>query len=158
GQRLVTREGDLWRWDGFTAAAEGVTPSARRLAERNRLSSIEVEELRVEAAADAAARTEQEAAAALARAQKDEQRLRQLWREAQSTLAKTRDAVTAIERAGRETESNLASVAGARARAEQDLVLTREALGAAETALAAFAASIDLEPALAGAQAHSANQ
>ena len=23
GQRLVSREGDVWRWDGFTAAADG---------------------------------------------------------------------------------------------------------------------------------------
>ena len=26
GQRLVSREGDLWRWDGFAAAAEAPTP------------------------------------------------------------------------------------------------------------------------------------
>ncbi len=40
GQRLVTREGDLWRWDGFSAAADGATPAAQRLAERNRLTSL----------------------------------------------------------------------------------------------------------------------
>jgi chromosome segregation protein len=28
GQRLVSLEGDLWRWDGFVAAAGGVTPAA----------------------------------------------------------------------------------------------------------------------------------
>ena len=32
GQRLVSREGDLWRWDGFTTAAEAPSPAARRLA------------------------------------------------------------------------------------------------------------------------------
>src|SRR5262249_28472886 len=37
GQRLVSREGDLWRWDGFVSAAEAPTPAARRLAEKNRL-------------------------------------------------------------------------------------------------------------------------
>ena len=31
GQRLVSREGDLWRWDGFVAAADAPTPAARRL-------------------------------------------------------------------------------------------------------------------------------
>ncbi|MEH3145934.1 MAG: chromosome segregation protein SMC [Methylobacterium frigidaeris] len=40
GQRLVTREGDLFRWDGFTAAAEAASPAARRLAERNRLDGL----------------------------------------------------------------------------------------------------------------------
>ena len=41
GQRLVSREGDLWRWDGFTVAADAPTGAARRLAERNRLQTIE---------------------------------------------------------------------------------------------------------------------
>ncbi len=43
GQRLVSREGDLWRWDGFVAAAEAPTPAARRLAEKNRLGDLERE-------------------------------------------------------------------------------------------------------------------
>ena len=41
GQRLVSREGDLWRWDGFAVAANAPTGAARRLAERNRLAEIE---------------------------------------------------------------------------------------------------------------------
>ena len=43
GQRLVSREGDLWRWDGFAVAANAPTGAARRLAERNRLAEIESE-------------------------------------------------------------------------------------------------------------------
>src|SRR5439155_4320982 len=43
GQRLVSREGDLWRWDGFAAAANAPTAAARRLAQRNRLADIERE-------------------------------------------------------------------------------------------------------------------
>src|SRR5207248_2566983 len=43
GQRLVSREGDLWRWDGFAAAASAQTPAARRLAQRNRLGDLERE-------------------------------------------------------------------------------------------------------------------
>ena len=43
GQRLVTREGDYWRWDGFAAAAHAPTGAARRLAERGRLAAIETE-------------------------------------------------------------------------------------------------------------------
>src|SRR5581483_3683231 len=41
GQRLVSRDGDLWRWDGFAAAAHAPTGAARRLAERGRLETIE---------------------------------------------------------------------------------------------------------------------
>ena len=43
GQRLVSPEGDLWRWDGFAAAAHAPTGAARRLAERARLADIEAE-------------------------------------------------------------------------------------------------------------------
>ena len=39
GQRLVSREGDLWRWDGFVAAAHAPTGAARRLAQRMRRST-----------------------------------------------------------------------------------------------------------------------
>lgn len=53
GQRLVSREGDLWRWDGFVAAAHAPTGAARRLAERARLKDIEseIEQARLDATA-----------------------------------------------------------------------------------------------------------
>jgi len=76
GQRLISPEGDVWRWDGFVAAAHAPTGAARRLAERTRLNEIEAEleqarseaaqkrqhledaesELRIKAAAESAAR------------------------------------------------------------------------------------------------------
>jgi chromosome segregation protein len=75
GQRLVAREGDLWRWDGFAVAANAPTSAARRLAERNRLADVE-DELKVaraevetrraavtQAQAEVAATSEAEAAA-----------------------------------------------------------------------------------------------
>ena len=40
GQRLVSREGDLWRWDGFTSRAGAETAAATRLAQRNRLNDL----------------------------------------------------------------------------------------------------------------------
>src|SRR5438876_377043 len=53
GQRLVSPEGDVWRWDGFVAAAHAPTGAARRLAERARLVDIEneLEQARGDAAA-----------------------------------------------------------------------------------------------------------
>ena len=53
GQRLVSLEGDVWRWDGFVAAAHAPTGAARRLAERARLVDIEteLEQARIDAAA-----------------------------------------------------------------------------------------------------------
>src|SRR6516165_2433099 len=43
GQRLVSPDGDLWRWDGFAVAANAPTGAARRLAGKNRLADIEAE-------------------------------------------------------------------------------------------------------------------
>ncbi len=40
GQRLVTRNGDLWRWDGFMRKAGAKTTAAARLEQRNRLEEI----------------------------------------------------------------------------------------------------------------------
>ena len=41
GQRLVTRDGGLCRWDGYTISAGAPTSAARRLEQRNRLREIE---------------------------------------------------------------------------------------------------------------------
>ena len=43
GQRLVSKEGDFWRWDGFKAAADAPTHAATKLAQRNRLAEIEAQ-------------------------------------------------------------------------------------------------------------------
>ena len=43
GQRLVSREGALWRWDGFTASADAPTAAAQRLAQKNRLAELDAE-------------------------------------------------------------------------------------------------------------------
>ena len=51
GQRLVSRDGDLWRWDGFAADAHAPTGAARRLAQRSRLSDIDGELAAARAAA-----------------------------------------------------------------------------------------------------------
>jgi len=41
GQRLVSKEGDLWRWDGYVATAEAPTAAAMRLEQKNRLQELE---------------------------------------------------------------------------------------------------------------------
>jgi chromosome segregation protein len=43
GARLATREGDLYRWDGFVSRAEAPRPAAVRLAQRTRLAELEDE-------------------------------------------------------------------------------------------------------------------
>ena len=43
GQRLVSTQGALWRWDGFTASADAPTAAAQRLAQKNRLAELDAE-------------------------------------------------------------------------------------------------------------------
>lgn len=43
GQRLVSRDGALWRWDGYTVSIDAVTAAATRLEKRNRLKELRSE-------------------------------------------------------------------------------------------------------------------
>ena len=50
GQRLVTVEGDLWRWDGYRAWAEDApSAAALRLEQLNKLEALKQEMERVSA-------------------------------------------------------------------------------------------------------------
>jgi chromosome segregation protein len=101
GQRLVSREGDLWRWDGFTAKAEAPGPAARRLAERNRLTDLERDAAAARTRRDDAREAMDRAIRALKSAQEDEQRAR----DAARRLQLSRDAAnTDLQREMRRTE------------------------------------------------------
>ncbi|MDX2276224.1 MAG: chromosome segregation protein SMC [Hyphomonadaceae bacterium] len=43
GVRLVSREGDLWRWDGFVRRANAPQPAAAKLEHKNRLAAARTE-------------------------------------------------------------------------------------------------------------------
>ena len=62
GQRLVTREGDLWRWDGFSVQAGAPTAAAARLAQRNRLADLRAEHQEAERPLHALRETYEQAA------------------------------------------------------------------------------------------------
>ena len=59
GQALTTRNGGLWRWDGFVRKASGNDKSAERIRQRQRLDVLQ--EKAMEAASDGAARQEAKA-------------------------------------------------------------------------------------------------
>jgi len=156
GQRLVSREGHLWRWDGFVVTAQASAAAATRLAERSRLGALAREEAAARGTAEAAAAAGEEAAERLRLAQAEERRLRQLWREAQGKLAHTREVLTAMERQARETEARIAAVADARGRTQDGLVEAHELLADTEAALAGLAGTETLDADLAAQQAETA--
>jgi chromosome segregation protein len=98
GQRLVSPEGDVWRWDGFVAAAHAPTGAARRLAERARLVDIEHE--LEQARGDAAAKRQalESADAEVKAAATAESAAREAWRAAQREADAARERHAAAER------------------------------------------------------------
>ncbi len=156
GQRLVSREGDLWRWDGFVAAAEAPTPAARRLAEKNRLGDL----IRDAAAAReklATVRTDAErATAALRAAGAAEAEWRSRARAARAASDSARDALAEFERKQTQTQTRVAAVeeAAARAKIARDELAERKA--EAEEAMVGLAPSEDLTLALERARASAA--
>ena len=77
GQRLVTRGGDLWRWDGLHVAAQDATSTtALRLEQRNRLAALHAELARAEQAARASVATHDDSKARLDELTKAERQAR----------------------------------------------------------------------------------
>ena len=135
GQRLVSAEGDLWRWDGFTQAAEAPTASARRLAEKNRLGDLEIEAREARQAVEILEDKAEAARAAVATAAEAEQRARQEARLTQKALAEARETASAAERRQAQALSRLANLQDARKRTDdlcaeshERLLESREAL------------------------------
>lgn len=116
GQRLVSSDGALWRWDGLTASADAPTAAAQRLAQKNRLAELDAEAVQ-------ATRILREAEAALAQAEQTlrqasetERNARQAGRDAQHGLDAARNALAEAEKAGGELVSRRAALDEARAR------------------------------------------
>ena len=90
GQRLVSKEGDLWRWDGLRASAEE-TPSATALvlAQRNRLTRLSTELNAAKSALNIAQKHHFAAADALKKATEEEREARRerKAREEEATIA-----------------------------------------------------------------------
>lgn len=98
GQRLVTLEGALWRWDGFVAAADAPTPAAQRLAQRNRLAELDEEIARARGERNSWRRDVDALAAALTAARQTEKDHRDGWRQAQHAIGAAQAALDKAQR------------------------------------------------------------
>ncbi|MDP6604433.1 MAG: chromosome segregation protein SMC [Rhodospirillales bacterium] len=84
GQRLVSRDGGLWRWDGFTVAAGAASPAATRIAQRKRLNAVRLETADAIGALETKDEHMQAARAAEARAADEERSARESGRAAEA--------------------------------------------------------------------------
>ena len=139
GQRLVSLEGDLWRWDGFRAWAEDApSAAALRLQQINRLEvlkqGLEQTNQRAEAARDAH-ETLQKLLLAQAEADKNARALR---RDADRAVADAGRALSRAEADRNLAESRLDSLGLAVARHEEEAIGGRRLVTEAENALSAL--------------------
>ncbi|MDB5596616.1 MAG: smc [Hyphomicrobiales bacterium] len=110
GQRLVSKEGDFWRWDGFTAAAEAPTPAARRLVEKNRLGDLKIEAEAARREAEIAKAASEKAQAELRDASVAEMNARQASRAATRQVEEAREKLAAAERARAQVATRMSAL------------------------------------------------
>ena len=129
GQRLVSQEGDLWRWDGYRARGdEALTASALRLQQRNRLTRLRESLTRAEELRDRARAAYGDARAVLDAANGEESAARMARREADHKVA---EAARALSRA----EADLGLLQSKLASQSDSLTMRRDARKAAEEAM-----------------------
>ncbi len=149
GQRLVSREGDLWRWDGFAAAAHAPTGAARRLAERARLADIEAELQFARTEAETARGVVEAAQSALQAASQAETEARNAARERQREAYAARDAHDVAEREANRNAARISALSEARVRLNANRDEALAAKTEAERFLTELAPAAELESELA---------
>ncbi len=137
GQRIVTADGAVWRWDGLVAAAGAPSAAARRLEARNRLAEIEREIARTREALAGARAAHGAAREALSAAGSREKAAREAVKEARRRESSAREALSraelAAEAAAAEVRRTAAAVEAARTRlGEADAALAEARAAAAD--------------------------
>ncbi|GHA30477.1 chromosome partition protein Smc [Devosia pacifica] len=135
GQRLVTLAGDMWRWDGFIAAADAPSAAAQRLAQRNRLSELDEECARMRAERNNWRRQVDDLKATLEAARAEEKASRDRWRTAQHAIGKAQTELEAAQRAMNALESRRIAQEEARHRLSEQLAEAERSEHSARTAL-----------------------
>jgi chromosome segregation protein len=137
GARLVSREGDLWRWDGFVRSADAPAPAAVRLEQRNRLSKARAELAAAVNATDAAQAARATAQARRTEAEAAARNARVAAPTAAALAARHASARDALLAEGRRLAEKRDAIVRQRAAVESEHTEAARALDAAEAARAA---------------------
>ncbi|MBL6928021.1 MAG: chromosome segregation protein SMC [Rhodospirillales bacterium] len=121
GQRLVSRDGALWRWDGFTVSAGAPTAAAARLEQRNRLAEVRAQMSDAEAAVSVAATRVEEAETRAAAAAEGEAVARRDALAADAANTQAGDALSQLREKASQIDSRLAGLTEAAERIAADL-------------------------------------
>jgi len=122
GQRLVSKSGDLWRWDGFVAASEAPTAAAQRLAQRNRLADLDAELTELRANRNSLKADAANLAETLEMSRRSEREKRDAWRNAQRDIGTAQQELDKATRAITELASRQSALEEARVRLNSSLL------------------------------------
>ncbi len=137
GQRLVSLEGDLWRWDGFRAGAEDApSAAALRLQQLNRLVELKRDLEEVAARADGARQAHELLTEELRRRTAEDQAARDARRNADRAVADAGRALSKAEADRNIAQGRLESLDMAVRRHEEEALGARTRLQEAESAAA----------------------
>jgi len=153
GARLVSRQGDLWRWDGLTVRAEAPRPAQVRLEQKARLAVVEARVARLAPQAEAARRAHQDAAARVASAETQARLARAVPRAAEIEVARARESMERLERDGARRDARAQSLDETIARFDAELAEAKDAVASAEDGAAAITLDDDLAEQLRTARA-----
>ncbi len=128
GQRLVTKEGDLVRWDGFVSRADAKTAAAVRLEQRNRIVALESDVETAHARVEEAQRAYDASASDLETKQQVERNARALFADARKGLDTARSALAALEREHERATARIAAIDENLSRLADDKAETETAL------------------------------
>ncbi|MDZ7824268.1 MAG: chromosome segregation protein SMC [Ahrensia sp.] len=137
GQRLVTKQGALWRWDGYRAAADAPTAAAQRLSQKNRLAELDAQIVAATKAKSLAEGQLQTAETATREAVAAETNTRNSLRDAQNKARQARDELGAAERASGDIARRRAVLDESFGRIRVDLDEVNAIFAEAEAALVA---------------------
>ncbi|WP_172300209.1 chromosome segregation protein SMC [Pseudoruegeria sp. HB172150] len=137
GQRLVSTEGDLWRWDGFRAGAEDApSAAALRLQQLNRLEELKQSLEAANARADGASRAHEMLKERLKELTEADRAAREARRAADGQVADANRALSRAEADRNIAEGKLESAQLAVTRHEEEAGRARLALKDAEKGMA----------------------
>ncbi|POF34753.1 chromosome segregation protein SMC [Roseibium marinum] len=135
GQRLVSTEGDLWRWDGFVIAANAPTPAAQRLSQKNRLAELADEIEMARRTVEDRKEVLESAATRVRQTVELEQSARGKVREGQRQAASARETLLAAERAVSQLAARKEAAQDSAGRLAEDAEMAREQVIEAEERL-----------------------
>ncbi|HHB82174.1 MAG TPA: chromosome segregation protein SMC, partial [Devosia sp.] len=135
GQRLITTQGDLWRWDGLVIKADAPSPAAQRLSQRNRLADLDGEISALQKSVAEKKSNLDALTLSLSTAQADLRAHQASWREAQHAISDAQERLDIAQKAVGDLVTRQSALEEAKIRLASSLVEAKEIHADAQKAL-----------------------